>query len=345
MARLVCLVVTCCCLASSAPAQFASGFGGKRIQGQIWMGREPAPQGVLVYLDRARGRDASFVHGSGELGNTMTDSRGKFSFDNIDAGQEHPEGKIYVVTASYPGFRSVTQIVDLTASPVGFANMEMRRDTSKDVPNVPAGGPGAMISAKQPSSLKAQEQLAKAEELLIQKRQPRESIKEFKKLLEIDPQYGPGYVLLGTAHMQLQEWADAQSAFEKAAKVDPGNASAYLGVGAAMNQQQEFSGAEKPLRRSLELDPDSAEAEYELGRSLWGLKKWQEAEPCARKAIEVDKNFPPAHILMGNISLRHRDAKSALAEYQEYLRLDPQGQHAEAVKEMVAKIEKALSQR
>lgn len=202
-----------------------------------------------------------------------------------------------------------------------------------------------MISAKQPSSLKAQEQLAKAEELLIQKRQPRESIKEFKKLLEIDPQYGPGYVLLGTAHMQLQEWADAQSAFEKAAKVDPGNASAYLGVGAAMNQQQEFSGAEKPLRRSLELDPDSAEAEYELGRSLWGLKKWQEAEPCARKAIEVDKNFPPAHILMGNISLRHRDAKSALAEYQEYLRLDPQGQHAEAVKEMVAKIEKALSQR
>jgi tetratricopeptide (TPR) repeat protein len=274
----------------------------------------------------------------------MTDSRGKFSFDNIDAGQEHPEGKIYVVSAHYPGYRTATQIVDLTASPVGYANIEMRPD-SKGSPNTPAPGGGSMISAKQPSSVKAQEQLAKAEELLIQKRDPRKSIDEFKKLLKMEPEYGPGYVLLGTAHMQLEEWGDAQSAFEKATKFDSTNASAYLGIGAAMNQQQEFAQAEKPLRRSLELNPDSAEADYELGRSLWGLKQWEQSEPYARKAIQVDRNFPPAHVLMGNIYLRHRDAHSALTEYQEYLRLDPQGEHAEAVKEMISKIEKALSQR
>jgi len=332
------------CLLSSASAQLGS-LGGRRIQGQVRMDGQPAPQGVLVILDRARGRDATFVNGSGELGNTMTDSRGKFSFDNVDAGQEHPEGKIYVVTVRYPGYRSGTQIVDLTASPVGFVNLDLRRDTSKDLPNVPAGGPGATISAKQPSSAKAQGELARGEELLIQKHDPRASIREFKKLLEYDPQYGPGFLLLGTAHMQLQEWADARLAFEKAAKLEPTNAAAFLGIGAAMNQQLEFSAAQKPLRRSLELKADSAEAQYEMGRSYWGLNHWQEAEPYARKALELDKNFPPAHLLMGNVFLRQKNAAAALGEFQEYLRLDPQGPHAEEVRGLISRIQKALGER
>jgi tetratricopeptide (TPR) repeat protein len=326
-------------------SQSMSNFSGKRITGQIRIEGQIAPQGVLVLLDRARGRDASFVSGSGELGNTMTDSRGKFNFDNIDAGQEQPEGKVYVVTISYPGYRSATQVVDLTASPFGMVNVDLKRDTRKDVPNVPGRGMGSTISAKQPSSSKAQEELAKGEELLIEKRDPKASIKNFKKVVELDPQYGPGYVLLGTAHMQLQEWGDAKSAFEKATKLEPGNASAFLGIGAALNQQQDFTGAQKPLLRCLELNANSAEGHYELGRSLWAQGKWQEAEPHARKAITISKDFAPSHVLMGNIYLRHRDANSALSEFQEYLRLDPQGEHAEAVKEMVAKIQKALEQR
>jgi hypothetical protein len=44
---------------------------------------------------------------------------------------------------------------------------------------------------------------------------------------------------------------------------------------------------------------------------------------------------------MGNIYLRHRNADAALGEFQEYLRLDPQGQFAPGVKEMIAKIHQA----
>lgn len=329
--------------ASSAWPQF--GLGGKRIQGQVRIEGQPAPQGVLVYLDRSRGRDSSFVTGSGELGNTMTDSRGKFSFENFDVGKENPEGRVYVVTVHYPGYRSAAQIVDMTGSPTGYVNFDLRRDTSKDIPNVPPGGPGASVSANQPSSTKAQEFLAKGEDLLMNKRDPRASIKEFKKVLELDPKYAPGYVLLGTAYIQTQEWADAQSAFEKATKLEPANPTAYFGIGYVLNQQQDFSGAQKALNHSLELKPGSAEAQYELGRSFWGLGKWQDAEPHARKALEIQKDFAPAHVLMGNILLRHRDAQAALAEFTEYLRLDPQGPFAAPVKEMVAKIEKGLAQR
>ncbi len=80
-------------------------------------------------------------------------------------------------------------------------------------------------------------------------------------------------------------------------------------------------------------------------RSLWAQGKWQEAEPHVHKAIAISKDFAPSHVLMGNIYLRHRDANSAMSEFQEYLRLDPEGEHAEAVKQMISKIQKALEQR
>jgi cytochrome c-type biogenesis protein CcmH/NrfG len=48
---------------------------------------------------------------------------------------------------------------------------------------------------------------------------------------------------------------------------------------------------------------------------------------------------------MGNIYLRHRDANSALLEFKESLRLDPEGPQSKSVKEMIEKIEKALAQR
>jgi Flp pilus assembly protein TadD len=324
----------------TAQAQF--GIGSRRIQGQVRIDGKQAPEGVLVYLDRSRGRDGSFVNGSGELGNTLTDSRGHFSFEGFDAGQQTPEGKVYVVTIRHPGYRPASQIVDLTGAPTGIVAFDLKRDTSKDIPNVPSGGPGSTVSAKQPVSGKAQDELAKGEELLISKHDPKGSLKSFKKVVELDPAYGPGYVLLATAHMQLQEWGEAKSSFEKAVKLEPDNPVALLGIGAALNQQQDFTGAQKPLLRSLELNPNSAEAHYELGRSLWAQGKWQDAEPHALKALAINKDFAPSHVLMGNIYLRHRDANSALAEFQEYVRLDPQGQHVEAVKEMITKIQKAL---
>ena len=45
---------------------------------------------------------------------------------------------------------------------------------------------------------------------------------------------------------------------------------------------------------------------------------------------------------MGNIYLQEENPNFALTEFQEYLRLEPQGPDALAVKEIVAKIQKAV---
>ncbi len=125
--------------------------------------------------------------------------------------------------------------------------------------------------------------------------------------------------------------------------MEPGNARAYLGTGSALNEQKDYAGAQKALQHSLELEPDSAEAHYELARSLCALGKWEAAEPHASQAIEINKDYAGPHVLMGNIYLQREEPDAALAEFQEYLRLDPQGSLATSVKEMVSQLEKALA--
>jgi len=177
---------------------------------------------------------------------------------------------------------------------------------------------------------------------MFKKHDPKASIEHFKRVVELDPAYLQGHILLGNAYMQTGEWAKAQSAFEKAAKLEPQSSVALLGIGAALNQQLDYANAQEPLRQSLELNRDSAEAHYELARALWGLNKWEEADPHVHKAIELNKDYASPHVLMGNIYLREENPAFAMTEFQEYLRLAPQGPDAPAVKEIVAKIQKAL---
>jgi protein O-GlcNAc transferase len=189
-------------------------------------------------------------------------------------------------------------------------------------------------------SPEARAALAKGQELLYNK-DIKGGIASFKKVVELEPEYPIGYLLLGNAYMQAQQWKDAQSAFETAARLDPENATALLGAGSALNQQQDWSGALKPLQQSLKLKTDSAEANYELARSLMALNRLQEAELHVRMSISLNDKYAVPHILMGDIFLAlYENADAAIAEYEKYLRLDPDGPSAGPVKEMIAKLKK-----
>ncbi|HWX55076.1 MAG TPA: tetratricopeptide repeat protein [Verrucomicrobiae bacterium] len=217
------------------------------------------------------------------------------------------------------------------------ARLEAQDSSSK-------GNPAPANVARQLSSPEAREALAKGQELLAEKHDAKGSVASFKRVVELEPRYARGYLLLGNACMQAQQWTDAQSAFEMAAHLEPDSATAFLGIGSALNQQKDWSGALKPLDQSLKLKADSAEAQYEMGRSLVGLGRLQDAELHIRMSIELNDKYALPHILMGDIYLHlYENADAALAEYQEYLRLDPDGPSAPPVKEMIATLQKLMS--
>jgi len=208
--------------------------------------------------------------------------------------------------------------------------------------STPKATPTPPESRKRRAIPEVEDAMARGEDLLFKQHDAKASIEEFKRVNRLDPFYGQGYLLLGLAQMQLGAWSDAEWAFEEAQKVEPANARAYLGAGSALNEQKKYAGAQKALEQSLELQPDSAEGQYELARSLWGLGKWQTAEPHARRAVELNKDYAGPHALLGNIYVQREDPEAALKEFQEYLRLDPDGALAPSVKAIIAQLKQAL---
>jgi len=58
--------------------------------------------------------------------------------------------------------------------------------------------------------------------------------------------------------------------------------------------------------------------------------------------VKALPDLAAAHVLLANIKLKLRDAPGALHEYQEYLRIEPQGTMAPQVRDMVDKLQKAF---
>lgn len=315
--------------------------GARQISGQVRLGAQAAPAGVPVILQIVSGRYV-VPSAEAEVARTVTNSQGRFTFDRLEAVGQSSGREFFAVSAQSAGYRRAFRVADLTLAPRAEVNLLLQRETGQQQ----AGdGPKAAFSAnaRRPSNPEAQQALANGQDFLFRKHDPEVAVLEFRKAVKADPWYGPGYILLGLACMQAQRWSDAQWAFTEATKVEPGNAQGFLGLGSALNEQHDYAGARQALEHSLELNPDSAEAHYELARTFGAMEKWQEAAPHARRAIEINPDYAGPHALMGNIYLAQADLERARAEFQEYLRLDPEASLAPSVKQIIAEIEKAMA--
>jgi len=306
----------------------------RQITGQVRLAGQAAPAGVTVVLRIVNSKYAT-PSNEAEVARTVTDSAGRFVFDHLESVGGHNGREFFAVTAQSAGYAPAYRVLDLTLAAQASTTLDLQKASAA------SGSNEGSASPRRPSPA-ASEALARAQELLFRKHDPEASIPEFRKALKADPWYGPGYVLLGLAYMQLQRWSDAQWAFTEATKVEPGNAQGFLGLGSALNEQRDYAGAQKALQGSLDLDPNSAEAHYELARSFGALGKWELAAPHAQRAIEINPDYAGPHALMGNVYLDRQDLKQALAEFREYLRLAPDGNLAPSVKQMIPDIEKAI---
>jgi tetratricopeptide (TPR) repeat protein len=63
-----------------------------------------------------------------------------------------------------------------------------------------------------------------------------------------------------------------------------------------------------------------------------------------KRALVLDPDLAGAHLLKGNLLLRVGRATDAVNEFNEYLRLDPNGPFATETRTLIDKIKKATSQ-
>ena len=330
--RLLISAIFCCLLAFSLHAQVSGGnrFSGGIIDVQVrYADGRPAPRGIHVRLESAEG---------GPEGDQDTIQGGKCQF-------RQPASGVFIVRIAERDFKEVSARVELISSPRAYVTLDLvplRKEPEPEVP-VPPPGSAESVSVKdlaipEPARL----EFNKGEEALRAKNAD-ESVKHFQKAIKLYDQYPQAYRMLGDVLVEKQQWPEAETALKKSLELQPDLAAAYFDLGALRNQTKNYSGAEEALKKGLELIPDATAGKYELAKTYWAMGRWQDAAPLASDTVKELPDLAAAHVLLANIRLKLRDAPGALHEYQEYLRIEPQGTMAPQVRDMVDKLQKALA--
>jgi tetratricopeptide (TPR) repeat protein len=265
--------------------------------------------------------------GGGLVDQIDTDSTGRFRFPNLARGY-------YRVIVNTPGLRPAQLDADLQV--VFRAYLVFQLSSEK---------PGLtmldVIDARAPSE--ARQELFRGRTALARKSYP-EAIEHLQKAIAGYPEFYEAHILLGAAYVDERQWKKAEPVFQRAVELKAGSAAAVLSLGEVYWREHRYEEAEQTLLAGLKLDDKSWNGYFTLARLYWDQEKIAKAGPAIGHTLQLKPDFAEAHLLAGNILLRIKQNGRALAEYNEYLRLDPKGEFAVQTRELLEKLGKAIGE-
>ncbi|MFB3922452.1 MAG: tetratricopeptide repeat protein [Terriglobia bacterium] len=148
------------------------------------------------------------------------------------------------------------------------------------------------------------------------KTQQREkALQYYAKAIEASPTDATLHNNLGSLYADMGKTAEAQQEFQKAAEINPAGASGYYyNMGVVFVNKNQMDEAATALKKSTELDPTNANAFYWLGMALLG-----------KAEIKSDGTVVPA--------------PGTVEAFEQYLKLDPNGQWAASAQGSLAQIQ------
>jgi tetratricopeptide (TPR) repeat protein len=306
------------------------------IHGQVRYAQGGAPaEHVVVRLES--------YDGGGPIGEAFTDSSGKFQFSSLPPAQ-------YLVRIRQSGYRDAQQTIDLTTTSSGLVLLQLVPDASS---SSTTSKPGT-IDANVPPA--AQKEFDKGVAALAEGGKDKTSVavKCFEKAVSIYPKFVEARLKLGTGYMDLEQWDKAEQSLLATIEVDPKAFNALFALSEIYLRQNKISDAETVLVKGLSIQDASYLGHLNLARVYWEksrpIKDLAQARPALEKSYEEIKRaltlnpaLAGAHLLKGNLLLRVGRTTDALAEFNEYLRLEPNGPFANETRTLIDKVKKAAS--
>jgi Tfp pilus assembly protein PilF len=322
------MLLRCCLLACIL------GFS---LAAEAQMMPHPAPvtlqvNGQIRYSPGGRPAEIVLVRleffGGGEVGEATTDRNGKFRFADL-------AGALYIVSVRVPGFREVQQQVDLRTQLTDFVELQLvaNLDGLTSSTNTKTAG---VVDANIPNNAAMEFQKGKA--ALLEAHNLDEGIAHLEKAVLIYPKYSAALLLLGTAYMDQRQWDKAEATLRHVLAIEPKATAAHLALGELYLDQKKYSESTTELLLAINLDPKSSRGHLTLGRLYYEIGDLAKAGPQVGMALQIDPALAEGHLLAGNILLRAHQPENALAEFEEYLRLEPNGQFAEEARRLAQRI-------
>jgi len=195
-------------------------------------------------------------------------------------------------------------------------------------------------------------------EAMTAKKYP-DAIAAFDRAAVADPTQQAIYAQLGEAHLKNSEGktgaeydgeiAKAMEAYNKSIELKPDDAGAHNNYALALAKAKKFPEMQAELKKAADLDPQNAgKYYYNLGAILVNSGQPEPAGEAFKKAIELTPTYADAYYQYGVTLVGQAKIDSATGKvtpvpgtveaFQKYLELQPNGQWAQASKEMLTSL-------
>ena len=124
------------------------------------------------------------------------------------------------------------------------------------------------------------------------------------------------------------------------AKMNPGKADGWIALGNALMDSQQFNEAIEAYQKALAIDPKNVDVRVDMGTCMRGTGKPEMAVAEFRKAIKIAPNHLNAHRNLGVVlGFDLKDREGAVKEFKTFLELAPNAPDADQIKAVIAQLQ------
>jgi Tfp pilus assembly protein PilF len=139
------------------------------------------------------------------------------------------------------------------------------------------------------------------------------------KSLEIDDSLAQAHATLACVLYEFDwKFDEAEKEFKRAIELDPNYATAHHWYAEFLGSMGRNDEALAEIRRAQECDPLSLIINSIVGVFYGIRREYPEAEAQLKKTIELDPNFPRAHLFLANVYEQQGKFEEAIAEYEKH---------------------------
>lgn len=133
------------------------------------------------------------------------------------------------------------------------------------------------------------------------------------------------HLMLGAAHLMVQDYPSAAGEFEKALAIDPKRPSVNVSYGLALREMSRMDDAAEYFRRELEVNPYDFDSNLRLGIYLYKTQQdYEGAKRLFARALQVRPGDTDVRYHLGLVYLLEEDLDRALALLEEVVEEVPE---------------------
>lgn len=150
-----------------------------------------------------------------------------------------------------------------------------------------------------------------------------------KEILDKDPNYVEGHILMGSVLFAQNKRDEALASFNHAVELDPKRIESYMSLARFYVVTKDPAKAEETFKRALSINNSSALTHTEYGKYLIQTNRLNEAEIELQKAVEVEPSNHNSRFVLASFYLVNKRLDKAEEAYKALADLDkdkPEGQ-------------------